>query len=351
MRKLFSCAIIVSLALLVIPTAAFITPKSAPNARDAFAVSSGANESETGGGKDKSESAYKTAAGSQLYKVYDVSSRKVLTLKASDYIKGVVGAEIPASYHPEAIKAQAVAANTYAVRLIAQNHTDKSLKGASFSTDPNKFQAYKSKAQLKKIYGAEYQSAYKKISDAVDEVINEIIVCNDKGKDKNEPIAAVFHAVSGGMTESSEDVWGDSVSYLKSVKSEEDKTSPDYSAEVAVEADEVKSKLKRSYPDIRLPFFKTSWFKITKRSKAGGAEAVKVGNKTISGQDIRLMFSLRSANFTVAYKNGEFTFKTKGYGHGVGLSQYGANELAKQGKSYKEILKHYYTGVKIKKIS
>ncbi len=353
MKKIFSAAAVISLLLLIIPTVAFISQSDPPSARETFLSSS---ESESGrsassaaeSGSDSessSESTAQTSAGNVIYKVYDVSSDKVLSLKASDYIKGVVGAEIPASYETEAIKAQAVAANTYALRIIAQNNTDESLKGASLSTDPNKYQAYKSKKQLKKIYGADFEKNYKKISDAVDEVIDQVIVYND------EPIAAVFHAVSAGMTENSEDVWGNSVSYLKSVKSEKDKTSPDYSSTVSFKASEVKSKLKNSYEILKLPLFKSNWFKITTRSNAGSVEKIKIGNIEAAGQDIRLIFSLHSSNFTVSYKNDVFTFETKGYGHGVGLSQYGANELAKQGKSYKEILTHYYTGVTIKKIS
>ena len=349
MKKILSAAAIIALILLIIPTVAFVSQSAPPNAKEIFSSqnSSQSSEKSDNGSQTSSSSntAYKTAAGNVIYKIYDASSDKVLNLKASDYIKGVVAAEIPASYETEAIKAQAVAANTYALRIIAQNKDDKSLKGASLSTDPNKHQAYKSKAQLKKLYGADFEKSYKKISDTVDQVIDRVIVY------KNEPIAAVFHAVSAGRTENSADVWGSSVSYLKSVKSESDETSPDYLSTVTISASQVKNKLKGNYQKLRMPFFKSNWFKILSRSAAGSVEKVKIGNVQATGQDIRLMFSLNSANFSVSYKRGIFTFTTKGFGHGVGLSQYGANELAKQGKNYEQILKHYYTGVTIKKIT
>ncbi|MDF2567648.1 MAG: stage sporulation protein [Oscillospiraceae bacterium] len=280
-----------------------------------------------------------------VYKVYNHKTEKVMNLSAADYIKGVVAAEMPASFHPEALKAQAVAANTYALRIISiqKKNPNEKLKGAYFSTDSTEFQAYMSPDEIKKAYGKNYNDYYKKISNAVDAVINKVIVYDD------QPIVAAFHSISGGKTEASENVWGSAVSYLKPVESVGDKLSPNYETTKTISAKDVEQKLKQEYKDITLGSDKSKWFNNIKLSASKTITSIKVGNKTSTGMDIRSLFSLRSANFTVSYnkKTDSFLFDNKGYGHGVGMSQYGADYLARQGKTYDQILKYYYTGVSI----
>lgn len=282
-----------------------------------------------------------------IYKIYNHKTDEVMELTPAEYIKGVVAAEMPISYHIEALKAQAVAAHTYALRQIdaeLKNPTPE-LKGAFLSTDYEKGQAYISPEELKEKWGKNFDVNYKKLSTAVDSVINEILVYEDK------PILAAFHSISGGITESAQTVWGKEVSYLTPVLSEGDELSPNFENKVVLTAKEVEHALTAKYKDIQLDNDKSKWFEIVKRSDSKTITEIKVGSLTLTGKDVRELFHLKSANFEVTYENDNFTFITNGYGHGVGMSQYGADYLARQGKTYQEILLHYYTGVSIQNIN
>ncbi len=284
-------------------------------------------------------------ASSLSYKLLNTATGEVVTLSAADYIKGVVAAEMPASYHEEALKAQAVAAHTYALRIIGSQLANPSeeLKGAYFSTDPDKFQAYMSKEQAKAYYGDQFDVYWKKISDAVDSVIGKVAVYD------GQPIAAAFHAISCGTTENAKNVWGNEVAYLQPVDSPGDKLSPQYEADKTLTAEEVKQALTEQNSSLNLGEDKAAWFSDLKTTESGTVSQITVGDSTMTGLELRNLLDLRSAAFTVGYDQGKdsFTFHTKGYGHGVGMSQYGADYLARQGKTYEEILKQYYTGIDI----
>ncbi|MBZ4671395.1 MAG: stage sporulation protein [Clostridiales bacterium] len=287
-----------------------------------------------------------TPSSDEEYLVLDTKSGDVLKLSARDYLIGAVCAEMPASFHKEALKAQAVAAHTYAARQKQRELASPTaeLKGAYFSNDFTKYQAFFTKEQAKEFYGENFEENYSKISEAVDEVLNEILVYND------EPIIAAFHSMSGGTTESAEVVWGTKVDYLVPVDSTEDISSPDFLKQSEFTSAELSARLKTKYPDINLPEDKSQWITITQRSSSGTIIKLNAGGIEISGMDFRTLLSLRSANFEVNYSpdTDKFTITTKGYGHGVGLSQYGANAMANEGKTYKEILEHYYKGAQIK---
>jgi stage II sporulation protein D len=166
----------------------------------------------------------------------------------------------------------------------------------------------------------------------------------------DQPIQAVFHAASSGFTESAEDVWGKAVPYLTSVESPGEDVSPSYYGRVEVNPEEFKSVFLKAHPKAVFPSDLSKWFSSEIRSKAGGVITLLAGGVEVKGDEIRSMCSLRSTNFTVEAENGLLVFRTIGYGHGVGLSQYGAQALAQQGKGYEEILKWYYTGVTIRQI-
>ncbi len=265
----------------------------------------------------------------------------------SDYIKGVVCAEIPYSYSDEAIKAQAVIAHTYALRIIAGElkSPTESLKGGVISTDPNVHQSYYSKEQIKELYKDDYEQKYSRISNLVDSVFNKVITYED------EPIIAAFHAISSGSTESSENVWGQNVAYLVPAESSEDISSPNYESSVTFTLQEVKNILYQNYPDIIFTSDKENWITISEYTSSGYVKTVNVLNKTLSGQQFRSIFSLKSACFEVSFNDDTFTITTKGYGHGVGLSQYGANAMANEGKTYEEIIAHYYPNTVIENIA
>ena len=273
---------------------------------------------------------------------------EVKELTFDEYLPNVLAAEIPASFPDEALKAQAVAARTYVVykkRLVELgNAPPESHKGAVLCDDPKHCQPYVDlNAKAKELWGSKANDYVKKITDAV-KATDGITITYD-----NEPIAAVFHAASSKKTESAADVWGTDTPYLKSVDSPGGDASPKYIATAEVSETEFKETFLKQYPDAKLDIPINSWFKASSRSPAGGVISVEVGGVRVQGREIREMFALNSTNFTLSFTNDSITFHTTGYGHGVGLSEYGARELALEGKTYEEILKWYYQGVTLKK--
>ena len=154
--------------------------------------------------------------------------------------------------------------------------------------------------------------------------------------------------MSSGKTESAENVWGSDVEYLKSVDSSQDVSAPKYLEETEYDCETVKNKLISEYPEIQLDEDYTKWFEIKEVSDAGTVLSLKAGNIEITGNDLRSILLLRSAVFEIKCEDNKFIFTTKGYGHCVGMSQYGANAMAQEGKTWREILEHYYTGCTIK---
>jgi len=290
-----------------------------------------------------SESGISEEKTQECYKVLDVSTGEVIEVNKLDYVIGAVCAEMPATFEPEALKAQAVTAHTYAERqcLREADNPDPELCGADFSNDTSKFQGYFTMNQAKQFYKDNFDLYYGKISDAVSEVWDYTIYYND------EPIVAAFHSMSSGKTESAENVWGSDVEYLQSVDSPQDISAPKYLEETEYDADTVKNKLISEYPEIQLDDDYTKWFEIKEVSDAGTVLKIRAGDKELTGNELRSVLLLRSAVFEVKCDNGKFIFTTKGYGHGVGMSQYGANAMAQEGSTWKEILEHYYPGCTI----
>lgn len=256
-------------------------------------------------------------------------------LGLEEYIKGVVAAEMPVSFEKEALKAQAVAARTYALRR---------LQGKEGIDKEEIAQAYLSEKELKERWGEKYLIYKSKIDAAVEETEGEIMTYED------EIIEAVFHSTSAGYTENSENLWNEEKPYLKSVESKQDEKAPDYIVKTIFENDAIVAKLEQKYSDIVItnaPILQQ--IQVIKRSEAGYIMQIQIGNKIFTGNEIRVLLGLRSTNFTVNQKDNKVTITTRGYGHGIGMSQYGANYMAQDGKNYKEILKHYYQGVDIVK--
>lgn len=283
----------------------------------------------------------------RFYLVQNHLTQEVMALTPVNYIKGVVAAEMPISYHSEALKAQAVAAHTYALTQIDNQlqHPDSSLGGAYLSTDPDHFQAYLSQEERKELWGKYFDVYEEKLTQAVEAVIGEVLTYEEK------PIIAAFHSLSSGRTESAQNVWGQDVAYLKPVESEGDLLSPSYETAATLTKEEVGHALTEQFPGIQLPEDAAGWFQIGRRSDSGTVLELSAAGQTMTGQELRELLHLKSADFTVAYENDVFTFTAIGYGHGVGMSQYGADYLARQGKSYADILLHYYTGVELTALS
>ena len=281
------------------------------------------------------------------YKVLDISSGQVLDVSVRDYVIGAVCAEMPASFEPEALKAQAVTAHTYAERqrITEKENPSSELCGADFSNDTSKYQGYFTDSQIKHYFGDNYDEYYKKISSAVDEVLSYILTFNE------EPAIAAFHSMSSGKTESAENAWGTPVEYLVPVDSSYDTSAPRYMEEVSIDKAFLKNCLETSFEGITLGDNMTEWVIPAEISDSGTVLTVRAGDMTVTGNDIRTALGLRSADFEVEYTDDKAVFTTKGFGHGVGMSQYGANAMASEGKTWREILEHYYTGCSISKVS
>lgn len=273
--------------------------------------------------------------------VYIKSEDRVTEMSKGQYLKEVVSAEMPASFELEALKAQAVAARSYLEsRRKAYNNKDESdvHKGAEICTDSTHCKAWISEEKRRESWGSEADKNWEKISRAVDETADEIIVYEE------EVISAVFHSTSSGMTEDSKDVWGGERPYLKSVESPGDKLSPKYKSEKIISLDEFK---RLAGENIEGVDFTKEIVGDIKRSEAGGILTVSIGGVNVKGTQLRSIYGLRSTNVQINIDGDTVAFDVTGYGHGVGMSQYGANYLAQSGKDYKEILKTYYTGVEI----
>lgn len=277
------------------------------------------------------------------FKILDSTTYEVMEVSAKDYVIGSVCAEMPALFEVEALKAQAVASYTYAIRLkdIQKACPSDDLHGADFSNDSTKYQAFLTNSQIKEYYGSNYDEYYSKVSSAVEDVLGQVIVYS------NELIVPVFHSISSGVTEDAQNVWGYSVPYLVSVDSPQDVSANDFEEVKTFLPAELKSKFTEAYSDITFSSDCSSWISIQSTSEAGTVISVNVGSKTINGQEFRNVLGLRSSVFEVSYNGDTFDITTKGYGHDVGMSQYGANQLALEGYSYVDILKYYYNGVEV----
>lgn len=277
------------------------------------------------------------------YRVLDVSTGNVISVPSEEYVIGAVCAEMPATFEVEALKAQAVAAHTYAERqrLKEIENPTPELCGADFSNDTSKYQGYFTKSQANHYFGENFDMNYKKISDAVKEVSNYIITYKD------EPIISAFHSMSPGKTESAENAWGASVEYLVPVDSSSDTSAPKYFEEVRYGKELLAEKLKAAFSGVVLSEDFTKWIVVGGVSESGTVLTASVGDKNVTGAEIRTALSLRSSCFEIKYEGEEIIITTKGYGHGVGMSQYGANAMAQEGKTWQEILQHYYPGCEV----
>ena len=232
---------------------------------------------------------------------------------------------MPASFNMEALKAQSIVARTYAVNTINKN---KRL------TDNNSTQNYKSNDELRSMWGSNFNTYYEKVKNAVNSTKGMYLTYN------GEIIDAVYHSTSNGYTEDSIYVWGNSKPYLKSVSSIYDNTNKNYLYTLYLSYEDISNKLKNSV-DINTEF------NILEKSSSGRVVNVEINGITYSGINIRSLLGLRSTDFNIEKTDTGINFITRGYGHGVGMSQYGANGMANHGSNYRDILLHYYTGVSI----
>lgn len=282
------------------------------------------------------------ADGAEEYiSVMASSDRSVSKVKMREYILGSVAAEMPANYHPEALKAQAVASYTYAKRLIEQNKKGKNsdLNGADITDDPATHQGYLNKSARKKLWGGNYEEYERKLGEAADEVLG-IYLAYD-----GETALAAYHSISSGRTASAKTVWDSDIPYLIGVESPGDRLSPDYISESKFTDEEFRSLAEEA--GIAVDGGSDGWIGDTETDDGGYVTSIEICGKRLGGGEFRTAFSLKSAAFEISHSGGEFTVTCKGHGHGLGMSQYGADYMARQGSSWREILAHYYPGTEI----
>lgn len=280
--------------------------------------------------------------------VYFTDEGVTRAIDFEEYIKGVLPAEMPALFEPEAQKAQAVSARTYAYYKYLNYIKDPSSASpdhpdAAICTSPTHCNAYYSKEKLIEKHGKTWADEHlDRIRSYVDETRGEILIYED------EPILAVFHSSSaGGMTESSGDVWAKDLPYLVSVKSVGEDQRDGFITTVSVSREEFTSKITEHFADAVFPDDTSSWIGKIIRTRGNHIGSIEIGGVSIKGTQVRSIFELRSTCFTVSIDESNVTFTVEGNGHGVGMSQYGANIMAKNGADYKEILENYYSGAKI----
>lgn len=271
----------------------------------------------------------------RVIRVFNHTSEEYLDLELEEYIKGVVAAEMPASFHLEALKAQAVAARTYLVKhlLVQQNHGEKPV----ISTDFKKGQAWVSKADLRKKWGIlSYIPNWLKIQKAVEETRGLILTYN------GEPISAVYHSNSGGMTEDAAYVWGQQYPYLKSLASPFDRVDPEYYRTISCSGLKLARLLGLDSNNIKV--------EVVRKSPSGRVLEIRFNDLVLTGKELRTRLSLPSTKFALEDSEGVIVFKVWGEGHGVGMSQYGANGMAREGYQFHQILKYYYPGTRLERL-
>ncbi len=259
------------------------------------------------------------------------------TMDLNTYLWSVVAAEMPAAFEQEALKAQAVAARTFA---LANTHKDNH-PDADVCTDFACCQAWISRADAEANWGEEAIANANRITTAVADTADEVVLY------EGQPIQAAFHSSSGDTTQNAVEVWGYDAPYLVSVSSPEGDEVPDYHSQKSLTDEEFRDLVLATYPEANLGADPDQWAGAPVYNSGGTVATMNIGGVELSGSQVRTLFNLRSACFSLEHADGVFTFSVTGFGHGVGMSQYGANSMAQAGSTYPEILQHYYTGVTV----
>lgn len=292
---------------------------------------------------------FNEANGGPKIKVFITKENKVEEMFLEEYVRGVVSAEMPAEFEPDALKSQAVAARTFALAHMEEfgGEKYKSNTGANVS-DTVQCQVFMHKEDRMNSWPKSKRDEYwNKVTNAVKETAGEILTID--GKLVKEPL---FFAVSSGKTENGSDIFSDDAPYLKSVSSPGEEAAPKYRSIVKVSYSNFINKINCEYSNSGLTAatLKNS-IEIKSRNEGGSVKEIRVGRITLSGVKFRSIMGLNSANFNIKFNFNNIEISCIGYGHGVGMSQWGANAMAKSGKSYKDILEHYYNGTSITSIS
>ncbi len=272
----------------------------------------------------------------EVFRIYDKTEQKVNEVLYFDYVLGAIAAEMGADFEEEALVAQGAAAFSCALYQ-KEHHLEAEY---DFTADPHNKSGYVTKEKIREIYGDKFDEKYEILSAAAEKALCFTVIYD------GAPAMTVYHAISAGTTESAENVWGGNMPYLVPVESLVDKRCESYKSTVKEEKESVLEKLNSCGAKLNGKF-PEEWFEGAEKTESGYVSEIKIGAATFSGEKLRTMFGLRSTAFDVSYFDGNFIFTVYGYGHGVGMSQIGANEMAKDGADFKEILRHYYPGAEI----
>lgn len=278
----------------------------------------------------------------QTIKLLHSETNQIEEINLDEYLYGVVSAEMPANFELEALKAQAVVARTYTIYKI-KNNSGKH-EGADICDNAGCCQAWITKEDRLARWDENLrESNWNKIIEAVNSTQGKIITY------QNEPINAFFHSNSGGMTETTVNVWGGTgYPYLQAVATSGEDTYSQYHSEVTLTKQTFIDKIKQTHNNFEIDFTKEDCIKVLEYTDGNRIKKIKMGNLELSGVEVRTILGLKSANFKVSTENENIKFEVIGYGHGVGMSQTGADSMAKSGSNYEEIIKHFYTGVEVK---
>ena len=332
---LLLCAVLLVLGC-ALPCAAYrlacmaLAQSTAPSAAEAAsAASEGSSEQEAPSAADMTATVC----------FMDQSTGQAVTLPLREYLIGAVAAEMPVSWPDEALKAQAVAAHSYA--LYRRDHSTEE-NGAWFTADPTRRQGCLTDAVLHSYWGTAYAANYARLSALVDAVQTQVLYYGDA------PAGTSYFAMSNGRTEASEKVWGTALPYLVPVDSSTDTAADNYEYTLNLSAAQLQQLLAERLGIAADLSQQAQWFGTPVLTPSGYVDSLPVCGQRVRGTARRKALGLRSACFTVVCQSGTFSFTTRGYGHGVGMSQWGAKALAEQGADYRTILVHYYPGTELR---
>lgn len=327
-----------------------------PQAAGRAAAPSSAGQSAAGAGSTAAASTPESEAASQtdsaappaktpapkadVIRVQNASTGEVLEVPVLEYMIGAVASEMPITWPDEALKAQGIAAHSYA--LYQRDHADtQALGGAWFSVDPARRQGYMTSEVLKSYWGEEYEANYQRLKELLEPLVHTVLLYN------GAPAAACYHAISNGRTEASQRVWNEALPYLQGVDSPLDKLAEGYEETVSYTTQQMYDMLATQFSGLDLSGSADGWFGETSLTETGYVDTVQVGGAFVKGTQLRTALSLRSSCFTIQRTEEGFDVTTLGYGHGVGLSQCGAQAMAAQGQSCAEILSWYFPGTSL----
>lgn len=333
MKKLLLYLLIAAMLMLALPALSTLSPKN--EAVSSSPVESSAPPaSEPAAEETTPETTQPEALLPASYTILDEEGQEVQVTPV-EYLKGVAAAELPGSWDQQTRIAQMVAAHSYALAVMGASPEEVTL-----TADPGRHQGYYNLEQRQELYGDQFAQMEAQLEEAATEAVGWLLTI-----DGNQILPAAYHSCSAGYTEDAETVWGRAVPCLSGVDSEVDRENPDFFQEHTFSADELSSLLESHLPDGDFSGPSSQWLQILETSPAGTITQMTAGGATCTGLELRSWLGLSSAVFSIQCgDNGDITFTTSGSGHGVGMSQYGARQMALDGSSWQEILAHYYPG-------